>query len=97
MSLDIVFDELDVSADPFALCELQGRCTLGLDSQTAATLHYILAGEGELLLPGHAPIRLGPGTVALCRPCNRTGCAASVLPDILSPSAIRLSWILQDI
>ncbi len=65
MSLDTVFDELDVIADPFALCELQGRCTLGLDSQAAATLHYILAGEGELLLPGHAPIRLDPGTLAL--------------------------------
>ena len=65
MSLDTVFDELDVIADPFALCELQGRCTLGLDSQAAATLHYILAGEGELLLPGLAPIRLGPGTLAL--------------------------------
>jgi AraC-like DNA-binding protein len=65
MSLEPIFDEMEISADPFALCELQGRCALGLGSQSGATLHYILAGEGELVLKDHPAIQVRPGTLAL--------------------------------
>lgn len=65
MSYEPIFDEMEISADPFALCELLGRCTLGLGSQSGATLHYILAGEGELVVMGHGSIRVEPGTLAL--------------------------------
>ena len=36
--------------EPFALCQLRGACTLGLSSQPTATLHYFLAGQGEVIL-----------------------------------------------
>ncbi|GAB5467839.1 MAG: AraC family transcriptional regulator [Rhodospirillales bacterium] len=65
MTLEHVFDEMEISADPFALCALQGRCTLGLGSQSSATLHYILAGRGELLCRGRPAIALERGTLAL--------------------------------
>lgn len=65
MSFEPIFDEMEISADPFALCELQGRCSLGLGSQSGATLHYILAGEGELVVARHGSIRVNAGTLAL--------------------------------
>lgn len=65
MSLERIFNEMSVTAEPFALCELQGQCSLGLDSQSGTTLHYILAGHGEVVFKGHAPIRVEPGTLVL--------------------------------
>ncbi|MEP3276198.1 MAG: AraC family transcriptional regulator [Stappiaceae bacterium] len=65
MSFERIFDELEISADPFALCELQGKCTLGLGGQSGATLHYLLAGKGELVLKDRPPIPIQAGTLAL--------------------------------
>jgi hypothetical protein len=52
MTFEHVFDDMEISADPFALCELHGRCSLGLGSLPSATLHYVLAGQGELVCHG---------------------------------------------
>lgn len=65
MSFEHIFDEMEVTAQPFALCELQGRSTLGLKGDSGAILHYVLAGEGELILKDQPPIPLQPGTLAL--------------------------------
>ena len=65
MPFERVFNEIAVKADPFALCELQGQCSLGLDSQPGTTLHYILAGRGELVFRGRAPVPIEPGTLVL--------------------------------
>jgi len=65
MSFEHVFNEMEIEADPFALCELQGRCTLGLGSQAGATLHYILAGKGELIFDNKPPIEITRGTLVL--------------------------------
>ncbi|MGI9507075.1 MAG: AraC family transcriptional regulator [Geminicoccaceae bacterium] len=65
MSFEHVFDEMEIDADPFALCELLGRCDLGLGRQAFATLHYVLAGEGEILLGDRRTIGVAPGTLVL--------------------------------
>ncbi len=65
MSFESVLDELNVSADPFALCELQGRCSLGLPGQPGVTVHYILAGEGEIVFKDRKPIPINRGTLVL--------------------------------
>ncbi len=65
MTLERVFNEIAVKAEPFALCELQGQCSLGLDSQSGTTFHYILAGHGEIVFKGRAPIGLEPGTLVI--------------------------------
>ena len=65
MSFEHVFNEMEILADPFALCELQGQCSLGLGSQLDATLHYILAGSGELVFPGKPAIQIERGTLVL--------------------------------
>lgn len=65
MNFEHIFDEMEISSDPFALCELQGQCALGLGSKAGATLHYILAGQGEIILKGHQPIKIQRGSLVL--------------------------------
>ena len=65
MSLEHVFDEMEIRADPFALCALHGRCDLGMARRPSATLHYILAGRGEILVQGRPPIVIDRGTLVL--------------------------------
>ena len=61
MKYDHIFDELEISTDPFALCELRGTCDLGLGRDASATLHYILSGEGEISLRAQEPIKVSRG------------------------------------
>jgi len=61
MKYDHIFDELEISTDPFALCELRGACDLGLGRDTSATLHYILSGEGEISVSARTPIKVSRG------------------------------------
>lgn len=65
MTYEFILDELDIRAEPFALCELRGKCDLGLGRDAATTLHYVLAGQGELLLPNRPPLPVQRDTLIL--------------------------------
>jgi AraC-like DNA-binding protein len=65
MSFEHVFNELEIAAEPFALCELQGRCDLGLGRRAGATLHYVLEGRGEIVFRGRPPVGVKRGTLIL--------------------------------
>jgi len=65
MAFEHIFNELEITAHPFALCELYGKCDLGLGHRPFSTLHYILAGKGEIILQGHPPIEIQRGTLVL--------------------------------
>ncbi len=65
MQYDHILDEMEIAADPFSLCELHGQCSLGLGRLSGATLHYILAGNGECNLRNHPNIPLSKGTLVL--------------------------------
>ena len=62
MQYDHILDDMEISADPFSVCELHGHCSLGLGRLSGATLHYILAGKGECVLSGIANVPLSKGT-----------------------------------
>ena len=62
---DRILSALDIRAEPFAICALEGACSLGLGRVPGATLHYVLGGQGDLHLPGHAPVVLAPGRLVL--------------------------------
>ncbi|MFB9149246.1 AraC family transcriptional regulator [Roseovarius ramblicola] len=62
---DRILDALEISAEPFAVCALEGACSLGLGRVPRATLHYVLGGQGDVRLTGHAPLRLAPGRLVL--------------------------------
>ena len=83
---DRILSELDIRPEPFALCALEGMCSLGLGRVPGATLHYVLSGEGHLSLQGHAPIPLAPGRMVLVPSCARhslshNGKGATVVPE----------------
>ena len=65
MSYEHIFNEMQIEADPFALCELHGKCDLGLGRLTGATLHYILVGRGEIVFQDQPPIEVKQGTLVL--------------------------------
>lgn len=65
MSYEHIFNELEISTDPFALCELRGECNLGLGREPTATLHYVLSGEGEITLRGRNPVKISRGSLVL--------------------------------
>jgi AraC-like DNA-binding protein len=65
MPYERIFNELDVTAEPFALCELCGQSALTLKSQSSATLHYIIEGSGEIAIQKFPAISMEPGTLVL--------------------------------
>ena len=65
MSYEYVLDKMEVNTEPFALCELRGECDLGLGRRPSATLHYILAGQGKVLLPNRQQISVSRGSLVL--------------------------------
>jgi AraC-like DNA-binding protein len=65
MQYDQILNEMEIKAEPFSLCELHGECSLGIGRLSGVTLHYILAGNGECNLRGHANIPLSKGTMLL--------------------------------
>lgn len=71
MDTEFVLDQMEATAEPFAVCELNGRCELGLDKDPSATLHYVLAGEGEIALPGQQPIAVRKGSLVLIPALSR--------------------------
>ena len=56
---------MEIATDPFALCELYGRCDLGLGRDPSATLHYVLAGQGEIVIPYRPAIQIKRGSLVL--------------------------------
>lgn len=65
-----VLNALDLQADPFSLCELEGKCTLGLGRIPQATLHYVLSGEGRIGLGAQTGHRVTPGWLLLVPACR---------------------------
>lgn len=65
MSYEHIFNELEITTAPFALCELRGDCNLELGREPTATLHYILSGKGEITLRGRNPVEVARGSLVL--------------------------------
>lgn len=65
MEAEFILDQMQASAEPFAVCQLHGRCELGLDKGPSATLHYVLSGCGEIVLSGQAAMKIQRGSLVL--------------------------------
>jgi len=62
---DRILSELDIRAEPFAVCALEGACSLGLGRTPGATLHYVLGGRGRVTVQSAPPLALAPGRLVL--------------------------------
>jgi len=70
-SHDRILAELDIRAEPFAICALQGTCTMGLGRNPGATLHYVLGGRGKISFQARPSLALAPGRLVLVPSCMR--------------------------
>lgn len=62
---ETVLSELDIQAEPFAVCTLEGACNLYLGKQTEAVWHYVVAGTGTLQIHSMTDVPLHSGRVVL--------------------------------
>lgn len=99
MNYEHIFDQLEISTNPFAVCELKGACDLGLGQDATATLHYILEGHGSLHLRGGADIPVKPGSLLLVpalqsHTLRSLGGVGTPLPDC-KPAELKLRHLLK--
>ncbi|MDZ4096113.1 MAG: AraC family transcriptional regulator [Paracoccaceae bacterium] len=65
MEDDQIFDAMTVETAPFSLCELAPSSTMAMPKSREATMHYVLSGQGRVLLAGLDPQALGAGDLVL--------------------------------
>jgi len=65
MNFEHIFDQLEITTDPFAVCELKGQCDLDIGRDANVSLHYILSGVGALMIHDHPTIEVAPGSLVL--------------------------------
>ncbi|MEP0071032.1 AraC family transcriptional regulator [Pyruvatibacter sp.] len=99
MTFDHIFDQLDIQAEPFAICEIHGTCHVALKPDSAVTLHYILSGEGQIKMRGQPPIKIAAGSLVLIPSLNShevQNDGARVVPGpACKPAALNLAQILK--
>ncbi len=65
LTVDKLFDHLDITVKPFALCCVEAGQSMTLGPREETTLHYVLAGEGVLSFPGNVTIPTPAGTMVV--------------------------------
>ena len=65
LTVDKLFDHLDITVKPFALCCVEAGQSMTLGPRDETTLHYVLAGEGALSFPGNFVIPVPAGTMVV--------------------------------
>lgn len=99
MPIDHIFDQLDIRAEPFAICEIHGTCRVALKSDSAVTLHYILSGDGRITMRNQPPMEIATGSLLLVPSLNShevLNNGATVVPGpACKPAALNLAHILK--
>jgi len=65
LSLDVLFENLDITVHPFLLCCAEDETTLSLGPRDEATIHYVLGGSGTLSFEGFPPIDVEAGAMVV--------------------------------
>ncbi|NKB63414.1 MAG: helix-turn-helix domain-containing protein [Gammaproteobacteria bacterium] len=65
LSLDILFENLDITVHPFVLCCAENGVSLSLGPRDEATIHYVLGGTGTLMFEGYPPFDVEAGTMII--------------------------------
>lgn len=63
LSLDKLFENLDIVVYPFAFCSVQADASLPLGPRDESTIHYVLGGEGTLSFGGYPPFDVKAGAM----------------------------------
>ena len=65
LSLDILFENLDITVHPFLLCCAENEIELSLGPRDEATIHYVLGGKGRITFEGYPPMDLEEGAMVV--------------------------------
>ncbi len=65
LSLDILFENLDITVHPFVLCCVENGLSLSLGPRDEATIHYVLGGAGTIIFDGYPPFEVEAGTMII--------------------------------
>jgi AraC-like DNA-binding protein len=65
LSLDVLFENLDITVHPFLLCCAEDETTLSLGPRDEATIHYVLGGTGTLRFEGFPPMDVEAGAMVV--------------------------------
>lgn len=68
MLLDKLLSALTVDVDPFAICEVHRGWSVSMPPVGHVNLHFNLAGEGHLVVPGGPSVTFGPNTLLVIPP-----------------------------
>ncbi|MEP6068244.1 MAG: AraC family transcriptional regulator [Paracoccaceae bacterium] len=98
MNFEHVFNELEIATDPFAICELQGQCDLGMGKDAAVTLHYVLSGKGQIQIAGRPPLKVAKGSFVLIpalqsHNLRSFGYSDDLIPDC-KPAELKLASLM---
>ncbi|MFP4072779.1 MAG: helix-turn-helix domain-containing protein [Actinomycetota bacterium] len=67
MLVDRVLEELDVDVELFALCEISEGSDLAIGDLGWVTMHFVMAGQGELTIGSEATVKLPRYTLCLVK------------------------------
>ncbi len=99
MDTEFILDQMETSAEPFAVCQLHGRGDLPLGKDPMATLHYILAGRGEIIMPDAPPIEIEQGSLvlipSLCRHTLRSFGEVQNPQPMCQPANLELAHLIH--
>ena len=68
---DKLLNALEVRVEPFAICDVRHGSHLDVGAEECTTIHYTLAGNGEITANGNETIRLETDQVILIPPSFR--------------------------
>ncbi len=88
LSLDKLFENLDIHVHPFAICCVEADTALSLGPREESTIHYVLGGEGTLSFTGYPPMHVRAGAMIVA-PSHSTHRLTGTGSTAALPAAVR--------
>jgi len=85
-NLSLLLSALEVDVDAFAICDIARDAEILIPRLQKIEVHYVLSGRLFLSVGNSAPLKLGPGSIAIVPPGLPQGMAASLKPVHKFPS-----------
>ncbi|MGK0170175.1 MAG: AraC-like DNA-binding protein [Gammaproteobacteria bacterium] len=71
LTIDTLFENLDITVHPFLLCCAEDEVTLSLGPRDEATIHYVLGGRGTLSFEGYPAMEVEAGAMIVAPPDSK--------------------------
>lgn len=79
-NLTFLLSAIEIDVDAFAICDIAREAEILIPPLKKIEVHYVLSGRMFLSIDNNAPLKLGPGSIAIVPPGLRQSMAASLKP-----------------